>query len=418
MNPPTTRSRRAFISSLGALSALGLAPSARLEADASQAPVDRRVPRGLAPGADDFLLAPGLVYLQTGSLGPTPRPVVERTVAAWKELELNPVFYGFGPQERAMEDVRAKAASFIGCKTAELLITRSTTEGMNWVAQGLDLKAGDRVLTTNQEHPGGRVCWDYVSRRLGVAIDVVAIAPGDHDAQAIVDRIAKAITPRTRVLSFSHLLTSTGLRMPVAEISALARRRGCLAVVDGAQAVGGISVDVKALGCHVYATSGHKWLLAPKGTGLLYLSEELGSRVDPIPLQAGRAVYSASSGVTHIPGVLGLAAAIDYVSAIGMATIEAHNLALRNRLYDALRGVRALRVVSAPAGPLASPLLTYELPESVKADALYQRLSDRHKVVVKVVPSEWLNGNRISTHLFNTAADTEALVAALKQELG
>jgi selenocysteine lyase/cysteine desulfurase len=418
MNEPIPRSRRAFISSLGALSALGLAPSSGRAADDRQASGGRAVSRGLAPRPDDFMLAPGLVYLQTGSLGPTPRPVVERTVAAWKELELNPVFYGFGAHERAMEDVRAKAAALIGCKMAELLITRSTTEGMNWVAQGLDLKAGDRVLTTDQEHPGGRVCWDYVCRRFGVGLDVVPIAPGDHDAQAIVERIAAAITPKTRVLSFSHLLTSTGLRMPVAEISALARRRGCLAIVDGAQAVGAVQVDVKALGCHVYVTSGHKWLLAPKGTGLLFLSEELGRAVDPIALQDGRAVYSASSGVTHIPGVLGLGAAIDYLTGIGMAAIEKHNLALRNRLYQALESVPSVRVVSAPPGPLASPLLTYALPASVRSDEMYLRLSDRHQVVVKVVPSVWLNGNRISTHLFNGAGDVDALVAALAQELG
>jgi selenocysteine lyase/cysteine desulfurase len=374
-------------------------------------------PRGLAAASGDFLFAPGLVYLQTGSLGPTPRPVMERTIAAWKELELDPVEYGYGPQEKAMDAVREKAAGFLGCKTDELVLTRCTTEGMNWVAQGLGLTSGDRVLTTDQEHPGGRVCWDYVARRYGVAIDIVVIPPGENDAQAIIDRFAKSITPRTRALSFSHLLTSTGLRMPVAELSALARARGCIAVVDGAQAVGGIAVDVKALGCHVYATSGHKWLLGPKGTGLLYLSEELGKTVDPIALQSGRAAYSASSGVSSIPSVLGLAAAIDYHLGIGTARIEAHNLDLRNRLHGALQSVPRLRVVSAPPGPLASPLLTYTLPVDRNADALHTRLREKHKVEVKVVPTNWFNGQRISTHLFNTERDLDTLVKALVVEL-
>ena len=413
-----TRSRRSFLSSAVALSAAGLMPphvwgsSGQGSTGAgSQGPA-----RGLAPSGD-FLFSPGLVYLQTGSLGPTPRPVMERTVAAWKELEANPVYFGYGPLEHAMEDVRVKAAAFIGCALEELVLTNCTTEGMNWVAQGLTLSAGDRVLTTDQEHPGGRVCWDYVARRHGIVIDTVAIPPAEHDASAILDRFARGITPRTRVLSFSHLLSSTGLRMPVADLSALARARGCIAVVDGAQAVGGIDVDVKALGCHVYATSGHKWLLAPKGTGLLYLSEELGTKVDPIALQSGRAAYSASSGVCNIPGVLGLASAIDYISAIGTTAIETHNMALRNRLYEALKAVPALRVVSAPPGPLASPLLTFALPEAVTSRGLYERLLQQHKVVVKMVPAQWLNGNRISTHLFNTERDVDALVQALKAEL-
>jgi selenocysteine lyase/cysteine desulfurase len=187
--------------------------------------------------------------------------------------------------------------------------------------------------------------------------------------------------------------------------------------VDGARAAGGVAVDVKALGCHVYATSGHKWLLGPKGTGLLYLSEELGRAVDPIALQSGRAAYSESSGVTNIPGVIGLGAAIAYHLDPGIAAIELHNLALRNRLYEALKGVPRIRVVSSPPGPLASPMLSYVLPDSVDALTLHNAFRERHNVVVKVVPTNWFNGHRISTHLFNTESDVDALVAALRSEL-
>jgi selenocysteine lyase/cysteine desulfurase len=297
------------------------------------------------------------------------------------------------------------------------VLTNCTTEGMNWIAQGLTLVAGDRILTTDQEHPGGRVCWDYVARRFGVILDIVPIRPDQHDAQSIIDAFATRITPQTRVLSFSHLLSSTGLRMPVAELSALARSRGCLSVVDGAQAVGGVAVNVKALACHAYATSGHKWLLGPKGTGLLYLSGELGKTIDPISLQGGRAAYSESSGVTSLPSVLGLGAAIDYVSAVGIDRVERYDLELRNRLYAGLQSVPKLRVVSPPAGPLASPLLTYVLPNEFESAAFRTRIRERHKIQLKVVPKVWLNGNRVSTHLFNTEAQVDALVAALKTEL-
>ena len=205
--------------------------------------------------------------------------------------------------------------------------------------------------------------------------------------------------------------------MPVAELSALARARGCIAVVDGAQAVGGIAVNVKSLGCHAYVTSGHKWLLAPKGTGLMYLSEELGSAIQPIAQQSGRAAYSESSGVTNIPGVLGLGAAIEYHEAIGSAKIEAHNLDLRNKVYAGLKQLPLLDVVSAAPGPLASPVVSYRLPNRINALELHDRLREKHKVVVKVVPVNWFNGQRISTHLFNSERDVDALVKALKAEL-
>jgi len=103
--------------------------------------------------------------------------------------------------------------------------------------------------------------------------------------------------------------------------------------------------------------------------------------------------------------------------AIGLASIESHNLGLRNRLFAALAGVPKLRVVSAPAGPLASPLLTFALPDDIKSDDFQKRLRDKHKVQLKVVPKNWLNGNRVSTHLFNTEQDVDALVAALRAEL-
>jgi len=415
---PANRSRRSFLASLGALSAASLMPRSAF-ADGIRSEPDNfvRADRGIALNPEDFAFAPGLVYLQTGSLGPTPSPVMEHASAVWKQLELNPAFFAYGELEHAMEAVRTKAATFMGCKTDEMVITTSTTDGMNRTAQGLTFAAGDRVLTTDQEHPGGRVCWDYVARRYGVVLDVVAISPNEHDAQAIIDSIAKAFTPRTRVLSFSHILSSTGLRMPVAELSSLAKSHSCITVVDGAQAVGSGPVDVKALGCHVYATSGHKWLLGPPGTGLLYLSEELGKTIDPIPLESGRASYSASSGVSSIPSVLGLGAAIDYVSAIGLDRIEAHNLALRTRLYASLKNVPKVRVVSAPPGPLASALLSYTLPPNLQSGALHERLRDKHNIEVKVVPGNWFNGSRISTHLFNSEQDVDSLVAALNIEL-
>jgi selenocysteine lyase/cysteine desulfurase len=408
-----TMSRRVFLARLAALSSMahGVPSVSSRSSDTLQSAA-----LGLAT-ADDFAFAPGLVYLQTGSLGPTPRPIRQRTLDACTQLELNPTLYGYGALETAMDEVRARAAAFLGCAKDELVLTSSTTDGMNWVAQGLGLGAGDRVLTTDQEHPGGRRCWDHVARRHGVAIDVVAIPPDEHDAASIVRRFEAAIAPRTRVVSFAHLLSSTGLRMPVAELCGLARSRGCLAVVDGAQAAGGVQVDVKTLGCHVYATSGHKWLLGPKGTGLLYLGAEIGRTVDPIALEAGRAAYSDSSGFRNLPGVLGLGAAVEYVSGLGLARIEAHNLALRNRLYQELQGVPKLRVVSAPPGPLASPLLTYALPDDVESAAFQQRMLERHQVMLKVVPKQWLNGNRVSCHLFNTDRDIDRLVEALRREL-
>ena len=362
------------------------------------------------------MLAPGLVYLQTGSTGPTPRPVFDQTVAAWKEFELNPVLYGYKVDLPAMEEVRTKAAALLHCSHDEVVLTRGTTDGMNAVANGIDFKAGDHVLTTNQEHGGGRHCWEYLVRQRGIVLDEVAIPPGENNAEAVVARFREAVTPRTRVLSFSHVLYSTALRMPVAELAALARERGCLTVVDGAQAPGGMAVDVESLGCDVYATSGHKWLLGPKGTGLLVVREKARERVQLMAEENGRNAQSDSTGLTNVPGVLGLGAAIDYVTGIGIGKIEAHNLALRNRLFELLGNVPQVRIVSPSPGPLATPLVTVQVPESVQVQELIQRILGKHNVMLKALP-KLPNGIRFSTHLFNSTQDVERAVEALRLEL-
>ena len=151
-----TTDRRSFLASVGASVATGLAWSGCVPNAQSVAHAASPKQRGVVP-AGDLMIDPDLAYVQTGSLGPTPRPVLERTIAVWRELERDPTALGYGPLEQGMELVRAKAAALLGCDLRELVITTSTTEGINWVAQGVALVPGDRILTTDQEHPGGRV---------------------------------------------------------------------------------------------------------------------------------------------------------------------------------------------------------------------------------------------------------------------
>jgi selenocysteine lyase/cysteine desulfurase len=368
--------------------------------------------------SDDYLFSPGLAYFGTATLGPCTRTVVEAYTRAWYQLETNPTAmgYGSGAVLAAAERTRHQAADLLGCSVDEIVITRSTTDGMNAVAQGLGLSAGSRVLTSDQEHPGGSMGWRYLAHRAGVGIDVVPIPPGENDIGAVLDRFRAAITPQTRVISVSQVLTSTGLRMPIPEISALARSRGIYCVVDGAQAVGGIEVNVKSLGCHAYVTSGHKWLMAPKGTGLLYLASETSEALQPIQLEDGRAYYSESSGVGNLPGAVGLGVALESLVATGIKAVEAHNVELRNRIHRGLQALPVGRVVSPAPGPLATPLITFELPASMESQALMRTLRDKHRIQVKVVPKQWLNGIRLSPHVFNTADEVDALLRALRAE--
>jgi selenocysteine lyase/cysteine desulfurase len=356
--------------------------------------------------------------MNSGSLGPSPRCVLDQAMKAWHELEEDPVTQGFGPFIHKMDDVRRKAAEFLGCSTEEIAITQNTTDGMNTVAQGLELQPGQRVLTTDHEHPGGLVCWEYYARRRQVLIDKVQLPIPPGSAEEVVAKFREKLTPETRVISVSHVTFSTGLRLPVREIAAMARANGTLLVVDGAQAPGALEVNVKDLDCDAYATSGHKWMLGPKGTGLLYVRKETRKAIDPLTLQHGNQAYTASTGTRNIPSIIGLGAAIDFLTSLGKSRIEQHALSIRKRVYEGSQGLPRLQLVSPPDGELASALVTFKLPQDVAADRLTEVLRAKHRVVVKPVPAHLVNGIRVSCHVCNSEEDVAKLLDALRKEVG
>lgn len=367
----------------------------------------------------EYLFADGLTYLNTGTLGPCRRDTVEESLKAWEELESLPVkFYGKSGAEALAEKTRTIAARFLGCDMSEMLITNSTTSGMNAVAQGLRLKAGDHILTTDQEHGGGLLCWKYLAKYHGVIIDTIIIPPSENNVEAILDRIKKNIRKKTKLISLSHVFSSTGLRMPVAEISSLARSRGILCIVDGAQAVGAIKVNVKELGCHAYATSGHKWLMGPKGTGLLYLSKDAQDIIRPMQFEESYSTYNDGNGVVNLACILGLGKAIEYLESLGISKIEEHNLSLRNRLYDKLKNLSNLKIVSPAAGHFASPMLACLLPAALERTQFVKMLLDRHKLSIRPTHKEFgFNGIRFSLHIFNTEKEVDFAAEVLQKEL-
>jgi len=374
----------------------------------------------------EFLLDPGLTHLNCGSLGAVPRTVVDAVCEAMRELERNPVMMTWGPMGEAMEAVRARAAAFLGASPDEVCLTRNTTEGMNLVGSGLDLKSGDEILTTDHEHPGGMSCWQHAAEFTGARIVQVRIPTTPGRAEEILQRIEDGITPRTRVCSVSHVDTLTGLQMPLARIADLTRPRGILLVCDGAQAPGMLKIDVKALGVDTYASSSHKWMLAPKGSGLLYIRSEVRDRVRPAMLRSGFRAYSASAGTRNIPHILGHGLAMEFHETLGRERVEARCRSLCNKLRASLQAVPSVRVLTPPTAELSSGMCTIAL-ERGKAAAIAARLYETHRIVVKTVPAtmivdrnlkpENFNALRISTHVFNGEDDISKFVDALGREL-
>lgn len=407
--------RKKFLASMGAATVGGLIlnsiPFSSTHAQINSFSLDQ-------PG-NDYLFADGLTYLNTGTLGPCRRDTIDESMKIWQELESFPVkFYGKFGAESLAEKTRGIAARFLGCDISEMLITNSTTNGMNAIAQGLRLKEGDRILTTDQEHGGGLLCWNYLAKYYGVIVDKINIPQGENNSELILQKVKDNLSKKTKLISISHVFSSTGLRMPIAEISSLARANGALCIVDGAQAAGAIEVNVKKLGCHAYATSGHKWLMGPKGTGLLYLSKDAKDIIRPMQFEESYNTYNDGNGVVNLACILGLGKAIEYLESIGLSKIEEHNLSLRNKLYGKLKYLKNATILSPGEGPLASPMLTLLLSDKFERTSFVKMLFEKYKISIRPTHKEFgFNGIRFSIHLFNTEKEIDFAAQALHKEL-
>ena len=378
----------------------------------------------------EFNYTPDLIHLNCGTIGATPRSIIEAQCSLLHELESSPyhhTFEGTGLYGQ-IDGVRDKAAAFLGATKDEMALTANTTEGMNGVATGIDFKEGDEVLTTNHEHGGGMSGWQYLVKYRGIKIVQVKIPPPAKNKDQIVELITAKITPRTRVVFLSHVETITGTLMPLAEISALTRPKGILLVCDGAQAPGMVQVDVKALGVDTYASSSHKWMLAPKGSGLLFVRKEVQEQVHPVSLHGGYGAYSGSIGTRGWPLLIAHGLTMDFHHAIGRPQVEARCRELNNYLRQRLDRLPHLRCLS-PADPsIASPgIVTYSLDKG-KNGEIVTRLHDEYNIWVKSaagtynipggLPNEDYNALRFSTHIYNDEAQidrtTEVLEGMLK----
>ena len=330
--------RRNFLSSLaGATGAFGVA--SQIESLFDSAPA--QLPDSSLYTKDEeaywaeirkqFLIPADEVYLNNGTVGSSPRPVLKAVFDAYNDTEQmaqqDPEDYpiwGYGP----WNEFRDPLATFVGCKRDELALVRNATEANSYIANGVDLKAGDEVLITDQEHPGGEHPWNLRAKRYGIVVKKVALPKPVMDAASVLNLFNDAITPKTRVMFFSHITTVTGVVLPAKELCALARSKGILSAVDGAHVTGMMKLNVHDLGCDMYSSSPHKWLQAPKGSGFFYVRDEIIDRLWNTIATEGwddkkiRAERFQRIGSSNVPALAGMRAAIEFANQIGMDRIE------------------------------------------------------------------------------------------------
>jgi isopenicillin-N epimerase len=419
--------RRGFLSTFAAAAAATALPLAKIYDDAHRS--QTAMPDASLYAKDEeaywtalrkqFLISDDEVYLNNGTVGSSPLPVLKAIVDCYHDAERlaqsDPEDYPIWGYA-AWNEFRDPQAAFIGCKRDELALLRNATEANSYIANGVDLKAGDEVLITDQEHPGGEHPWDLRAKRYGIVIKKITLPKPVPDAATVLNLFSEAITPRTRVIFFSHITTVTGVVLPAKEICALARSKGILSAVDGAHVPGMMKLDVHDLGCDMYSASPHKWLQATKGTGFLYVRDEVIDRVwntiategwDDTKLRAERFQRIGSS---NVPALCGLRAAIEFANQIGMERIEKRHRQMANYMLAEMQK-RGATSWTSPDAALRCAITTVNVPP-VKRMELENWLWKEKKIRIRGGDPSKL---RISMPYFVLRKDADRFLAAFDE---
>lgn len=361
---------------------------------------------------DQFYLADG-IFMNTGTFGASPKPVVEATIAHLKAFET--VFHQQGVDGTRFFN---SLGALVGSPPENLALTRNTTEAMNVVARGIDLGPSDTIVSTTHEHVGGISCWQLVAKRYGAKLVTFTPPLDPASPQELVDAWVAASPAGTKVWSISHVLFSTGLIQPVQALCAEAKRRGIITVIDGAHPPGMLQLDLTALGCDFFASSPHKWVLAPKGSGFLYISPAWIDRLWPLCASGGwgdlaiKGMRFDHVGTRNDSVVAGFQAALDFNASIGQANIERRIRGLATVLDAKLRSVPKIRVVSPTRPEFRSALVSFVV-EGKETPAVARRLWELGPVRVRQVGEYGYNYMRLSTHIYNGPDQIDRVVEML-----
>ena len=399
-----------------------------------------RIPRRLLDrpigGRGFWPLDPKVTFLNHGSFGSCPRPVLKFQQALQMRLERQPVGFLVDEFEALWDDARRTLAQFVGADTDDLVFVPNATAGVNTVLRSLEFKRGDELLTTNHAYNACRCALDFVAARAGARVVVVNIPLPLESSQQVVDALLARVTKRTRLALLDHVTSSTGLVLPLEKIVPELSVRGVETLVDGAHAPGMIPLDLKKLGAAFYTGNCHKWICSPKGAALLYVRRDRQAQIRPLAISHGansprrdpsRFLLEFSwTGTGDFSAWLSVPESIRVIGALlpgGWPAVMRRNralaLAARRLLCDVLK-------IPAPCpDEMIGSLAAVPLPDMSAADIarisngldpLRGRLLREQGIEVPVFP--WPAPPkrllRVSAQLYNSLPQYEKLAAVLK----
>jgi len=298
------------------------------------------------------------------------------------------------------------------------VLTRNTSEGNNFVSSGIELKAGDEVVISDENHPTNNDSWKEKAKRFGFTVTPVTIPTPHNSSEALLKAMTSALTPRTKVLAFTHVTSTFGTIFPARELCRIARERGILTLVDGAQSFGALDLDLKDIGCDFFTGSSHKWLMGPKEAGILYIRSDAQTKL--YPSEVG--VLGGSVGASRLferlgqrddPCLMALGEAIDVHNRIGKKKIQQQSIALADALKKGVMKLPGVQMYSPTAPETSSAVVTFK-PGAADVPKLYAWLYQTHGIACASRGGATA-GLRISPHIYNSFEQVDKVVAAIGQ---
>lgn len=383
-----------------------------------------------------MLLDPNVINLNTGSFGPLPREVFAR-VTAWRaEMAAEPTDFFVRRLAAPLWQARASWAQYLGTSPQRLIFTANVSAAINVVAAGLRLAGPGEILLTDHEYGAMHWCWERAAIRQGLSLRTFSLPTMAKSPAEIAAAFAAAFTDKTRLVFFSHVLSPTGLVLPAGAICALARQRGIVSVVDGAHAPAMIPLAIDEVGADYYCGNGHKWLLAPTGTGFLSVGSGCEDRLHPLQVSWGwhyeRTNVDEPDEFGSTPRIralefegtrdpcpwLTVPTAIAFQAGLGVDRIRQRMGALAAYTRQRLIGCRGLTLATPDHPQLHGALTAFRIPPAVRSEwhVLRQGFWERGiEVPIVIRPDHLLL--RVSTHFYNTAAEIDALAVAVDEVL-
>ncbi|PYR91508.1 MAG: aminotransferase V [Acidobacteria bacterium] len=365
-----------------------------------------------------FTLDRTIINLNNGGCCPSPRVVHE---AFKRYLDISnqaPVYHMWQILEPNIETVRRRLAAAFGCDPEELAITRNASEALQIAQLGIDLKAGDEIVTTNQDYGRMLDTWDQRARRDGVTIKKISFPVPPPSMGDLADRLLGAITPRTKLLHFCHITNLTGQIFPVRQICDAARAKGIKTIVDGAHAFAHFPYTLADLGCDYYGTSLHKWLLAPIGTGFLYVRRENIESLWPLTATAASKAKDIRKfeeiGTHPAANHNAIAEALSFHEGIGTERKAARLRYLRNRWVDKLRSNPRINIHTSLDPAQSCAIGTVQITTVPTAKAVPQ-LWDKWRIIATPIVHAEYEGIRVTPNVYTTLEEIDTFIEAMER---